>query len=84
MGNSTKGKRVHQLSADIEAAKRETTNPDDVHSVYAVLQRWAEQRKPPFLGFVESEGIKYQTPDRVEFFTPGALRKRMNRAAKAR
>jgi hypothetical protein len=84
MGNSTKGKRAQPLSAEIEAAKREATNPDDAHSVYAVLQRWADERKAPFLGFVQGEGCKYQTPDGVEFFTLDALRKRMNRAAKTR
>ncbi|OZB77156.1 MAG: hypothetical protein B7X36_01005 [Thiomonas sp. 14-64-326] len=84
MHHSTKGKRAQPLSAEIEAAKREATNPDDAYSVYAVLQRLADERKAPFLGFVQGEGCKYQTPDGVEFFTLAALRKRMNRAAKTR
>lgn len=83
--NSTKGKRAQQLDAEIEAAKREATNPSDAHAVYAVLRRWAEEEKPPFIGFVEDEGIQYlvntETP---KFFTLDALRKRMSRAAKAR
>ena len=84
LGNSTKGKRAQRLTAEIEAARREATNPDDAHAVYALRQRWAEERKRPFLGYVEGEGCKYQTPDGVEFFTLDALRKRMNRAANAR
>ena len=82
MGNSTKGKRAQPLSAEIETAKREATNPDDAYSVYAVLQRWADERKAPFLGLVKGVGCKYLTPDgKFEIFTPAALRKRMNRAA---
>jgi len=82
--HSTKGKRAQPLDAEIEAAKHEATNPSDAHAVYAVLQRWAEERKAPFIGFVEGEGIKYQTPTgEVDFFTFAALRKRMSRAASA-
>ena len=84
MGNSTKGKRAQPLAAEIEAAKREATNPDDYLSVFAVLQRHAELRKPPFLGFVEGEGCKYQTPSGVDIFTRDALRKRIKRATNAR
>ena len=84
MRHSTKGKRAQPLSAEIEAAKREATNPDDAHAVYAVLQRWANEDKAPFLGFVEGAGCKYQTLGGEKFFTLDALRKRMNRAAKAR
>ena len=85
MGNSTKDKRAQPLSAEIEAAKLEATNPADVYSVYAVLQRWAEKCKTPFIGFAEGEGCKYQTSaGTVAFFTLGALRKRMSRAANAR
>ena len=83
--HSTKGKRAQLLDSEIEAAKGEATNPSDAHAVYAVLQRWAEQGKAPFIGFVEGEGIKYPTPaGGVGFFTFDALRKRMSRAAKAR
>jgi len=83
--NSTKGKRAQQLDAEIEAAKREATNPSGAHAVYAVLQRWAEQGKAPFIGFAQGEGIKYLTPaGGVGFFTFDALRKRMKSAANAR
>jgi hypothetical protein len=80
MGNSTKGKRAQPLTAEIEAAKLEATNPEDYMAVFAVLQRHAEQRIVPFLGFVEGEGCKYQTPNGIEIFTQEALRKRMKRA----
>ncbi|CUA99921.1 hypothetical protein [Thiomonas bhubaneswarensis] len=83
--HNTKGKRAQPLDAEIEAAKHEATNPNDAHAVYAVLQRWAEERKAPFIGFAEGEGIKYQTPaGEVDFFRFDALRKRMSRAANAR
>ncbi len=85
MGNTTKGRRTHPLGAEIEAARREATSPDDYHSVYAELQRLAEQGKGPFIGFAEGEGCKYQTPaGTVAFFNRDALRKRMQRAANAR
>jgi hypothetical protein len=80
--HSTKGKRKYPLTAEIEAARREATDPDDAHAVYTVLRQWAEQKKGPFIGFVQGEGIKYQRPndERVYFLTPDALRKRMSRA----
>ncbi len=85
MGNTTKGRRTHPLGAEIEAARREATNPDDFHSVFAVLQRWAEARRAPFIGFAEGEGCKYEkAAGTVAFFKSSALRKRMNRAANAR
>lgn len=84
---STKGKRAQALDAEIKAAQREATNPADAAAVYAVLQRWAEdkERKAPFIGFVEGEGIKYSKPSGgVAFFTIDALRKRLKRAANGR
>jgi len=81
--HSTKGKRKYPLTAEIENARREATDPDDAHAVYAVLQRWAEQRITPFIGFAGDEGIKYLKPNGVVgFLTQAALRKRMSRARK--
>lgn len=83
--HSAKGKRTQLLDAEIEAAKREATAPNNAPSVFAVLQRYAEARKAPFLGFSEGDGCKYQTPaGEVKFFTLEALRKRMTRAANGR
>ena len=79
--HSISPKRRNVLDAEIEAAKHVATHPDDAHAVYAVLRQWAKERKAPFIGFVEGDGIKYETQDdEVKIFTYEALRKRMKRA----
>ncbi len=83
--HSTRRKRAQPLDAEIDAAKLEALDPNDALAVFAVLQRHAEAKTGSFLGFIEGEGCKYQTPaGRVKFFTFEALRRRMRRAAKGR
>ena len=83
--HSINAKRKIVLDAEIEAAKHSATNPDDAHAVYAVLRQRAVKGEAPFIGFVEDEGIKYETPGgKVKMLSFDALRKRMKRAANAR
>lgn len=72
--------RVHPLRAVMDAAKAAAVSSTDYHSVWAALVRLAEadSRPAPLLGYVEGEGVKYQTDKDIKFFTKDALRKQMN------
>ncbi|RLK36105.1 hypothetical protein C7417_3880 [Cupriavidus plantarum] len=71
--------RRHALTAVLEDAKNTAKDASDYHSVWAELVRKAdsEGRPAPLLGYVEGEGVKYQTDNGVKFLTKDALRKRM-------
>src|SRR5260370_36529929 len=76
--------RTDPLQAIIEKAKDVATDPDDYHSVWAVIVDWAQgsNRTPPLLGYAEAEGLKWENHGNVKFFTKDALRKRMNPRAR--
>ncbi|MGT2509774.1 hypothetical protein [Cupriavidus basilensis] len=76
--------RAHALRAVIEAAKVNAAACDDYHSVWATLVLLAEgeNRPAPLLGYVEGEGVKYQTDKGIKFFTKDALRKQMDPRAR--
>ena len=83
--NSTKDRRIDVLDPVIEAAQREAIDAASPAAVYAVMQRYAEMKVAPFLGFSKGVGCKYQAPSgAVNYFTLDALRKRMKRAASRR
>ncbi len=76
--------RTDPLQAIIAMARTKAANPDDYHSVWAVLVELAQgdSRPPPLLGYVETEGVKWDKGDQVKFLTKDALRKRMNPTAR--
>lgn len=50
--------------------------------VFAILRKWAEQKKAPLIGATE-EGLQWiNSSDRAKILSLGALRKRLKRAAK--
>jgi hypothetical protein len=77
-------KRTNILNPVIELAKKNSLQPHDTASIFSALVQLANMKdKPaPLLGFVDEEGVKYQGPNKVEFFTLKNLRDRMSRAKK--
>ncbi|CAJ0873876.1 hypothetical protein R77569_02566 [Ralstonia mannitolilytica] len=73
-------RRRHALGHVIGKAKHAANEPDNYLSVWPELMRLAEQDEPPapLLGYVDGEGVKYQTDNGIKFFTKDALRKQMN------
>jgi hypothetical protein len=72
--------RVHALDAEIAAAKKKATAPNDIQSVYSALKEMALEEKGPFTGVVNEQGLEYTTnQNKKKLFTLGALRQRMKR-----
>ncbi len=76
--------RSNALAAVIEKAKQQAVDSANWQSVWNALVVLAQSadRPAPLLGYIEGEGVKYQT-DKVEkpvaFFTRDACRKRLHR-----
>lgn len=82
------GRWTGALAGAFEAAEQNAANSTEWRSVWAALVALAQQpgRPAPLLGYVEDEGIKYQTYNEakpVDFLTREAFRKRYARAADA-
>lgn len=77
--------RTDALSGVIKRAVREA-GAADWQSVWGALVQLAQsaKRPPPLLGYVDGEGVKYEGPSGVEFFTREACRRRLERARKRR
>lgn len=74
--------RSNPLDAVIRKAKELAVDPDDRSSVWAALIELAKSsdRPAPLVGFVEEEGVKYQTESGIKFFTQKNFRDRERRA----
>lgn len=76
---STRALRRDDLTAVIEQAQGECTNPFDVASVWARLQVMAEKKVPPLIGSTE-EGLQYLDQGEAAVLNRKALWKRLARA----
>ena len=76
--------KTHALAAVIEKARQSAADANDYQSVWAALVRIAQspERPAPIIGYVDTEGVKYQTAEREEpkYFTKKALKERFSRA----
>lgn len=70
--------RTAPLDSLIIKARREASDPNDRHAVFAVLQAWAESGTcpAPIVGYAEGDGIKYRDGDGFKYLTSDNLRKR--------
>lgn len=71
----------HALDHIFAAAESHAGDPANYLSVWAEMVGMAQSANipSPLIGYVEGEGIKYQTDTGVKFFTRNALRKRLSR-----
>lgn len=77
-------RRADPLAAVLAEAQRQALNSTDWLSVWAALVKVASSpsRPPPLLGYVEGEGVKYQTDDAEKpdgWLSRDAFRKRFSR-----
>lgn len=79
------GSRGNVISSVLAHAKKQALDPTNWQSVWAALVSLAQStdRPAPLLGYVEKEGVKYQTDDEVDpvgWLRREAFRKRFKRA----
>lgn len=76
--------KTHALAAVIEKARQCSADANDYQSVWAALVRIAQapDRPAPVIGYVDREGVQYQTAEREEprYFTKKALKEQFSRA----
>lgn len=77
-------RRAAPLAAVLNEAKRQALDSTDWHSVWAALAELAKSasRPAPLLGYVEGEGVQYQTDSEAQpvgYLTRDAFRKRFPR-----
>lgn len=77
-------RRADPLAAVLNEARRQALEPTDWQSVWAALVELAKSasRPAPLLGYVEGEGVKYQTDSEAQpvgYLTREAFRKRFRR-----
>lgn len=73
--------RTNALTAVISTAIKKSLCPNDAHSIWAAFVAMADnQNRPyPLLGYVETEGVKYQNESGVAFITKENLLRRVRR-----
>lgn len=73
--------RTNALTAAISKAIESALCPNDVHSIWAAFVAMAEakNRPLPLLGYVETEGVKYQDESGVAFITKENFLRRVRR-----
>lgn len=73
--------RTNALTAVISKAIESALCPNDVHSIWAAFVAMAEAQNRPFplLGYVETEGVKYQDESGVAFITKENFLRRVRR-----
>lgn len=80
--------RAHPMSAVIAKAADAAVDRHDYQSVWSSLVGIAQSPAPPrpVIGYVDGEGVQYQTSesDEPKYYTKDALRKRMNRRSRGR
>ncbi|CAN0620205.1 conserved protein of unknown function [Burkholderia multivorans] len=74
--------RIHVLGAEIDEAKKNALQPDDVSSVWAELAKLAEARKGCLLGMDDGD-VKYERDGEIRYFKKKDLGDRMRRAKSA-
>jgi hypothetical protein len=79
---ASRQKRIHPPKAEIDEAVRNAPYPHDLNSVFGELQKMAGQRYGLLIGFVDGEGIKYQSETGVKFLTKKNLADRLRRERK--
>jgi hypothetical protein len=84
--NSPEGERFRlsgkrdSLTAVIEMARCSAARHDDLHSVWAALERLAFRQEPPLLGFSDDGiDIKYRNGGETPVFTKKMLKRRLER-----
>lgn len=77
--NKIATKRAHALRSIIDMAKQNAINSNSTSDVYSELIKLADTKQGSLLGFVDGEGVKYQSDLGVKFYTKRMLREQLRR-----
>lgn len=77
--HSTRGRRRDILTPLIEKARAKCADGLDTAEVWAHLQRFAEEKVPPFLGVATEAGLEFRDGDEIRYFKRKDLTSRLAR-----